>query len=464
MNGSGQVVMDDLAPNAALTGATAFGAEDGNGYPENWVVIANAICATPPAGLQLVTATSPTNSTSKGVTATCPTGKRVLGTGADLAGGLGQVVLDDIAPNAGLTAVTAFGAEDGNGTSNNWTIRAFAVCANPVAGLQRVATTSASSSAGTGKLQSAACPTGKDLLGVGGELTGGAGQVVIDELNPAAELTTVDVFAKEDEDGQAANWSLTAYAICANGSHREMTEFEDGGTVGSVGANTLCPTARALTGGGFELTGGLGRVLVRISAPAAGAYGKRARLAKQATTTRFARTRYAPPRCQARKWSPRRAPAIRRAPSPSRCPAPKASGWWDRSPHVRTRGSRARRRQLQLRADGRHRDGQRDRYRRGRPVGGARLRHLRHPAAWLAARHGLDPLDEEEIKSVTATCPAGKNLLGTGVEMPGAGGRVAIDDLRPNALLTANTVTGIETELGNPNDWSITAYAICANP
>ena len=61
-------------------------------------MISEAICATPPGGLQLVTATSPTSSASKGVTATCPTGKRVLGTGADLAGGLGQVVLTTSPP------------------------------------------------------------------------------------------------------------------------------------------------------------------------------------------------------------------------------------------------------------------------------------------------------------------------------------------------------------------------------
>ena len=60
-----------------------------------------------------------------------------------------------------------------------------------------------------------------------------------------------------------------------------------------------------------------------------------------------------------------------------------------------------------------------------------------------------------------ATCPAGKNLLGTGGE--GGGSAVVMDDLRPNAALTSVTVTGIEDETGKESDWDVTAYAICAN-
>ena len=204
------------------------------------------------------------------MTATCPTGKRVLGTGADLAGGLGQVVLDDIAPNAGLTAVTAFGVEDGNGYSGNWTIRAYAVCANPPAGLQRVATTSASSSGGTGKLQTATCPTGKDLLGLGAELTGGAGQVVVNELNPSTDPASVDVFAYEDEDGQAANWSLTAYAICANGSRRVVEQSaNDSSSPKTAGPD--CPAGKQSTGVGGDISGGFGQVILDDLVPFAGA-------------------------------------------------------------------------------------------------------------------------------------------------------------------------------------------------
>jgi hypothetical protein len=51
----------------------------------NYSVTGYAICADPPAGLEMVTAVTPTDSAptgGKNVTAFCPSGKRVLGTGA----------------------------------------------------------------------------------------------------------------------------------------------------------------------------------------------------------------------------------------------------------------------------------------------------------------------------------------------------------------------------------------------
>ena len=466
--GDSEVIIDDVAPNPGLTGVTLFGAEDGTGFIENWSVIANAICATPPAGLQLVTATSPTTSSSKGVTATCPTGKRVVGTGADLAGGLGQVVLDDIAPNAGLTAVTAFGVEDGNGTTNNWTIRAFAVCANPPAGLQRVAITSASSS-DVDKSSTAPCPAGKDLLGLGGELTGGAGQVALNALNLlTGPPASVRVEASEDEDGQAANWSLTAYAICANGSQREVTEqaAPDSGT----GYPAHCPSAKAPTGGGGDITGGLGRVLLTLSwtfgdpltSWFAGAN------ATQSAAAGWTLRSYAI--CATPLLGLERVSLISDVDNSSPktvtvpCPAGKrvvgAGGTTNGQGQVMLDDVVPNAAVTAVTAaaieDG---DGYEGDWRliayavcANPPPGLQRVSASRFVSS------------EDEFADVTATCPAGKNLLGTGAELGGGDGRVTIDDLRPNGLLTANTVAGIETDFGNPDDWSVTAYAICANP
>jgi hypothetical protein len=39
-----------------------------------------------------------------------------------------------------------------------------------------------------------------------------------------------------------------------------------------------------------------------------------------------------------------------------------------------------------------------------------------------------------------------------------------IDDLRPNELLTAVTVTGLEHPSGTTSSWFPRAHAICANP
>ena len=64
------------------------------------------MCANPPPGLQLVTAASEFDSDPASVTATCPTGKNLIGTGGEIAAGLGQVMLDDLRPDASLTNVT----------------------------------------------------------------------------------------------------------------------------------------------------------------------------------------------------------------------------------------------------------------------------------------------------------------------------------------------------------------------
>lgn len=468
VNGSGQVVLDGLSPASALTSTSAFGREDDTGFSDDWVTIAEGICATPPPGLQVVSDTSPTNSSSKSVTATCPAGKRVLGTGADTVAGNGQVVLDDIAPNAALTAVTAYGAEDGNGYSGSWSIRAYAVCATAPGGLQRVATTSASNSAGIGKTQSAPCPAGKDLLGVGGALNGGAGQVVLDELNPAADLASVDVHASEDEDGQAASWSLTAYAICANGSQRTTAPLANPPEPGG-GLSSECPPNTSATGGGGEITGGFGQVTFdnltpedsvppSFSASAAedgtGTGAQWSLLAYSICTTPLP-GREVVPVTNAGDTSTKTATAT--------CPAGKrvvgtgaglagAAGEVLLERIAPNAGLTAVTSKAVEDPDGAGQDWDLTVYAvcANRPAGLVRV----------TAASGFESGD---VNSITATCPAGKTLLGTGHELTGAGGRVALDDLRPNALLTSTQATAIETEFGNPDDWSVTAYAICAS-
>jgi hypothetical protein len=84
-----------------------------------------------PAGQQRIAATSPTDSASpKSVTATCPSGQRVIGTGHELANGRGQVLLDDVIPSADLTSVRVEAFEDQDGTTNPWSVTAYAICAD----------------------------------------------------------------------------------------------------------------------------------------------------------------------------------------------------------------------------------------------------------------------------------------------------------------------------------------------
>ena len=139
--------------------------EDESGTAADWTVSVLAICAYPPPGLERVSATSPLNSQNKSVAATCPSGKRLLGMGADLNSFVGQVLLDDLRPDAGLTNVTVNALEDETGNSTNWSVTAYAVCAAPVQGLARVSASSPLDST-SNRVVRAACPGGKQLTGM----------------------------------------------------------------------------------------------------------------------------------------------------------------------------------------------------------------------------------------------------------------------------------------------------------
>jgi hypothetical protein len=213
--GGGQVVIDDLSPNPALTSVRVAAVEDQTGATAKWSVRAYAICADPVAGLQLISASVNSNSvTGSDVSAVCPAGKKVLGAGGELTAAGGQVVMDDILPDPALASVRVTGFEDGNGTASNWNVRAFAICANPLPGLQRIIATTVSNSV-TGSRATAVCPAGKKLTGTGGDFTGALGEVVMDDITPSATLTSLTVTGAEDESGAAANWTVHSYAICA---------------------------------------------------------------------------------------------------------------------------------------------------------------------------------------------------------------------------------------------------------
>jgi hypothetical protein len=217
IGGSGfqRVVLDDIRVNSLLTRVTVTGFEIEGGTTASWELKATAVCASPLPGLQMVQATSASDSqNTKGATASCPTGKQLVGTGGEITGGLGEVVIDDVRPNPGLSRVTVTGFEDANGTAGNWHVDAYAICANPLPGLQLATQTSANDT--SGKRILANCPGGTKLLDAAGEITGGLGRVGMIEMAPANPLTEGNTVAAIQMDGGAApNWSLNAYAICA---------------------------------------------------------------------------------------------------------------------------------------------------------------------------------------------------------------------------------------------------------
>ncbi len=212
---SGAVLIDDLTPNSTRTQNTVTGYEAAP-FAGNWYLHSYAICASPLAGATRVTATTATNGTDgKSITAFCPAGTRLTGAAGNITGGAGNVVMDDLRPNGSpATSVTVTGFEVNSDAS--WSARAYALCANPLVGQVRVTAVSATNS--VNKSVTVTCPAGRKVTGLGGEISGGVGEVVIDDYTPNEFLTSVSVTGTEarDLDGvYLGNWSVRAYALCA---------------------------------------------------------------------------------------------------------------------------------------------------------------------------------------------------------------------------------------------------------
>ncbi|WFE35396.1 hypothetical protein [Micromonospora sp. WMMD975] len=172
-------------------------------------------------GLVRISAVSANNSNDfRTVTATCPAGKVLVGTGYELNGATGEAVVDDLRPNGGAatapTAVTV-GAYEADAFAGNWSVTAYAICANPIAGLVRTTVTGPSNSNDFHSTV-ATCAAGKVLTGAGYELNGATGEAVVDDFRPNGSSVTAPTSITSgayEEDAFAGNWTLTSYAICA---------------------------------------------------------------------------------------------------------------------------------------------------------------------------------------------------------------------------------------------------------
>jgi hypothetical protein len=221
-----QVVLEGVIPVG--NGVLGQASEDEDGYTGNWSLTVGAICAFPVAGLQVVTSNGVSDSVArKQKIAVCPSGKQLTGLGgAIISGATGQVRLEAFSAMAPFgtvpNAANITAAEDETGLTANWALDTYAICASPLPGLELVRATSAAGSPGR-VLQSANCPSGKRVVGVGAFLTqsSGFGQVGLETLltSPLASVgppTAHLAFASEDQNGFAGTWTLTAQAICAN--------------------------------------------------------------------------------------------------------------------------------------------------------------------------------------------------------------------------------------------------------
>jgi len=189
--------------------------EDQTGFAGTWALQAYAICADPPPGLQIVSATGTAGSDAfQAVTASCPPGKFAIGAGGRINGGGGQVDLNTIAEGGFWSLrTTAGGTEDLDGFSGTWSVTAFAVCVTPnsLFDLQIVRVQSASDST-TPKITEASCPSGKRVTG-GTAFSSIPG--VVASVSPDANRLRIQGIARNNSP-LPGTWNLTVVAFCAS--------------------------------------------------------------------------------------------------------------------------------------------------------------------------------------------------------------------------------------------------------
>jgi hypothetical protein len=466
LGGTNQVILDDLRPSADLTSVTAQGLEDETGTTANWFLSTSAKCAVPPPGLQRVSATSALNSSNKSVTVNCPAGKRVLGVGADINAGNGQVLFDDIRPNAALTAVTVQALEDETGQSGPWSVTAYAVCADPIAGLERVATTSALDS-GANKPVITSCPSGKLATGVGADINAGSGQVLFNVFDVSSSGSVL-VQGTEDETGFSGPWSVTAYAICAPVARRESTTSF--GSSDPKNVNLTCEfSGQQVTGlGGGVIAGAQEVVLDRL---------------RPDPPNNALATAFEDEGGFAGSWQ-LSSNAVCATPFPGQEIVSATSAQNSVAAKGITATCPGTKRVLGAAGEVVNGLGQvfLTSVRPSADLTGATAFAVEDEngtnASWgLVARAicadpppGLERVsatsasDSASTKSVTASCPAGKSLLSTGFDLESSLGQVSLLSLGPNALLSQATAAGSEDATGNAIDWTVIAYGVCALP
>ncbi|MEX2449211.1 MAG: hypothetical protein WD404_10780 [Solirubrobacterales bacterium] len=75
------------------------------------------------------------------------------------------------------------------------------------------------------------------------------------------------------------------------------------------------------------------------------------------------------------------------------------------------------------------------------------------------------PSDDDDSKTVTAECPAGKQVIGGGVRLLGAVSPIVLTESAPFVDVDGRRtgwIAGAREEVGWLEDWSVEAYAICA--
>ncbi|MFV2022859.1 hypothetical protein [Micromonospora sp. LOL_023] len=217
--------------------------------------------AADPPGLVRVGATSASTSADKNMTVSCPSGTVVTGGGgyltAPAASHLGLLSLDRLEPlndGSGFVARMREVHPDGG----NWALTAEAMCAPAPPGWDVVSFTQAPNT----QIASVSCGS-KRVIGAGGRINNGFGDVVLDYVVPTADLTSVSVRGTVVPGTTPTNWSVTAFAVCASVRGVQRVEFANPLSADDSKSITgSCPAGTALYGIGGSVSGGGGEIFL----------------------------------------------------------------------------------------------------------------------------------------------------------------------------------------------------------
>jgi hypothetical protein len=220
-----------------------------------------------PPGLVRVGATSVLNSSDKTFTATCPSGTVVTGGGAYLTSPTapheGRVALDRLEPLNSGTGFTA-AMREVTTDNENWRLSVDAMCATPPPGWDVVSSTGPLNT----QIHSAGCGS-KNVIGMGGRVNLGLGDVLLDTVLPTADLKTVYVRGTPIAGSGASGWSVTAFAVCADVDIDDLTLVTRNSAFTSDDRKTVtgsCPVGTGLYSLGADISPGAEKFLSNVHA------------------------------------------------------------------------------------------------------------------------------------------------------------------------------------------------------
>lgn len=219
--------------------------------------------AADPPGLVKTGFTSALNSLDKTVAATCPAGTVVSGGGgyltAPAAAHQGHVALDRLEPLNNGSGFVA-GMREVGAYAGNWRLSADALCLPAPTGWDVV---SATAPVGT-PVATVSCGT-KSVIGVGGRINNGNGDVVLDYVVPSADLKSVTARGVRIAGLDPLNWSVTAFAVCAYAPGLQRVLFgSPAASPAHVSLNWSCPAGKGLYSVGAAVTPSSGQVFLDV--------------------------------------------------------------------------------------------------------------------------------------------------------------------------------------------------------